>query len=479
MKKKKIILLTIAFILLATIACLFFFIFLPKYQDKKARENDVTVASTQSFQQLLVSNTPAELLDAYPLEYFRGYATYKTAYTFKDGFDLADYLNTVLEMNQDIIEVYLFPLTEYEDSTYINVIQQVVEKYYYVTFRFMLPGYSMEYLCALESTIAEAYYDSLIAFYDGLKEYPNTVFYYFGNIDWVISNPDCYIDGKMYAEDVNTHLMTLTLASDEYMVGGEGLEPLLKAVDKRVTKEKIQPTETYDLSNAAIVFMGDSIIGNFEGALSIPGFVGGLSNSNTYNFGIGGTSASSESAGAKGGFEEVLSYLIEGEGTIEHENANAEIERFKKKYRKKQDLCFVIGYGLNDYFLGRPLLNPSDDMDVTTYRGALKAGIERLNAAYPNAKFVLFTPPYVLSFEYGTLVQSENGSTLDAYVDTAEALAHDLGIPCVNNYKDLGVDYDNVLSYLLDDCHYNEKGRILMARHMLPYLYELLGNEEK
>ncbi len=476
MNKRKIFLVTIIIILLATVGGIFYFIWLPQYQDKKARENDVAVVSGESFQQLLVSNFDTDLLDAYPLEYFRGYATYKAEYRFKDGFDLANYLLTVLAVNQDIIEVYTFIDVEAEDPSYKAALQEVLEIYPYVTFRFMLPSYSLDYLKAQEIAVADAYFDQLLGFYEDFAPYPNSVFYYFGDIDWVISNPANYMDGKIWNKDVNTHLITQTLASDDFMVGEDGLEPLLEKVQKRITREKINPPQSYPMTDAAIVFMGDSIIGNFKGSLSIPGFVGGLSGANAYNFAVGGTTASSETTDTEEGFHQMLSYFLNGEGMIEHDNANAEIERFKKEYRKKQKLCFVIGFGLNDYFTGR-VVATTPDGDITTFYGALKSGILRIKEVYPNAEFVLLTPPYVLSFEYGSLIQSDVGGNLLAYVETVAAVAEDLDVTWIDQFYGLDIYKDNVLDYLLDDCHYNEKGRILMARNMLPYLYDLLAEE--
>lgn len=482
MNKRKIFFVTIIIILLATVGGIFYFIWLPQYQDKKARENDVAVVSGESFQQLLVSNFDTNLLDAYPLEYFRGYATYKAEYRFKDNFDLADYLNTVLAVNQDVLEVYTFVAVETEedkateDSTGKITLQDVVQAYPYVTFRFMLPGYSLDYLKAQEIAVADAYYEQLLGFYENLAPYSNVVFYYFGDVDWLISNPANYVDGMICNRDVNTHLMTQTLASDDYMVDEDGLDPLLEKVQKRVTREKITPPDSYPMPDTAIVFMGDSILGNFKGSLSIPGFVGGLSGANTYNFAVGGTTASSETADTEEGFHQMLSYFLNGEGMIEHENANAEIERFKKEYRKNQKLCFVIGFGLNDYFTGR-VVATTPDADITTFYGALKSGILRIKEVYPNAEFVLLTPPYVLSFEYGSLIQSDVGGNLLAYVETVAAVAEDLEVIWIDQFYGLDIYKDNVLDYLLDDCHYNEKGRILMARNMLPYLYDLLAEK--
>ena len=143
------------------------------------------------------------------------------------------------------------------------------------------------------------------------------------------------------------------------------------------------------------------------------------------------------------------------------------LETYAQEEHDDRKLCFVIYFGLNDYFGGHPVSNPEDAFDVTTYAGALRVGIDKLQTAYPDAEILLMTPNFITTFANGTEPMSEKGGTLIEYVDTAIEIANEYNVPCVNSYVDLGINEANASAFLADGTHLNETGRFLLAKQIM------------
>ena len=106
-------------------------------------------------------------------------------------------------------------------------------------------------------------------------------------------------------------------------------------------------------------------------------------------------------------------------------------------------LCFVINYGLNDYFEGYPL---------EKYCDGLENGIRTLRDAYPNAHILVISSNYILSFEKGTAPKG-----------AAEEIAAAEGVDFLNINEILQWNADNAAKYLADSIHPNEEGRWLFG----------------
>ena len=133
---------------------------------------------------------------------------------------------------------------------------------------------------------------------------------------------------------------------------------------------------------------------------------------------------------------------------------------------------FVINYGLNDYFYGVPL-ESSDPHDAGSYAGALRAGINALQGAYPEAKIMLMSPHFSINFNFGKDVRGESGGDLEAYADTAIAVAKEMGIEVLDNFRELGITKENWEMYQTDGTHPNEKGRFLLVEKIVWRINEI------
>ena len=124
-------------------------------------------------------------------------------------------------------------------------------------------------------------------------------------------------------------------------------------------------------------------------------------------------------------------------------------------------------------FCGYPVENPADAFDAGTYAGALRTGISTLQEAYPEAVIILLTPTYTSEFTGGTGVNGKTGGILTDYVEAAISVAQDMGVICINNYTDSGINADTQRKYLSDGTHPNETGALLLGRRILE---EMKGN---
>lgn len=109
-----------------------------------------------------------------------------------------------------------------------------------------------------------------------------------------------------------------------------------------LVQQAVSSPATYpDLSDYDLVFFGDSVMGNYKDFASIPGVIGALTGAKVHNLAVGGSSAT-RSNGENASFNEVVENLLSTSSLSLPDD---------------DKLCFVINYGLNDYFEGYPLEN--------------------------------------------------------------------------------------------------------------------------
>ena len=130
-----------------------------------------------------------------------------------------------------------------------------------------------------------------------------------------------------------------------------------------------------------------------------------------------------------------------------------------------QKLCFVINYGLNDYFSG---------YSTEDYRKGLEDGVRALQAAYPEAKILIVSSNFISSFHNGTEKKNPQREILSDFVAAAEESAADLQVDFLNVNNSLQWDASNVNNYMADAVHPNEQGRFLFGTAVIRALEEIL-----
>jgi len=340
-----------------------------------------------------------------------------------------------------------------------------------VNFQVLLPAPSLTYWEELGDAKTEELLTTYEALISALSPLSNVTTFFPGGEYWLIANPDNY-DGTLCTNEIISQKIFLyTFCDQAFQVTGDTAPLYTEALKSLIAQEATAP-EYPDLSEWDVVFFGDSIIGNYEGSYSVPGVLTGLSEARTYNCAQGGIPASHHP-------DSILSFLSSVDYFI-GQDASAlpalngpfadALESYAKDNHENRKLCFVLNFGLNDYFSGHPVFNSEDPYNTTTYGGALKVGIEKLQKAYPEALLLVMTPNFITQFNNGNDILSENGSILTEYVDTAIEIAKEYQIPYLNNYTDLGINETTASVYLADAVHLNETGRFLLGKKIMELL---------
>lgn len=347
-----------------------------------------------------------------------------------------------------------------------EAILEIGKKHPDITFEVMFYYPKISYWTDMEKTRVEeildwyAYAGELFSHHDVVQ---NVRPYMPGCEEWLICNESNYQDDYNVTEEVAGELEMMVFCDHKTIMIPNSVQEQCNRLRGLIEKYREQRPEYGTLLDQTYVFLGDSVIGNYTGSLSIPGVVAYMTGADTINCGFGGlaaTKADKDSVGIKGVLDCLLS--TEEERNVEHlENATVQagiLQFWEKEFTADaENLTFFISFGINDYATGCPVYN--DTMDDGCYFGALSNAIERLQSAYPKAQIVLMTPNYVEIFEHGTLDNSGEGFVFKDYVKAVQDLAKKKNLQVIDVYGELGITAENTEIYLADGCHPNYYGR--------------------
>lgn len=455
---------------------------LPIYNYYQSKQADLNRITTEEYNGIFCAN--------YPIDYFaeENFATYVGTDTIKlsttlqtleemdlyltSAFASGNLLNTVY-LGLDPAQLWSYAnenLLDWEDILDTYVISHISTQPD-VKFQVLFPSPSLTYWEELGSEAAEEILNIYEVMSTTLLLESNVTTYFMGGEYWLIANPANYEGTLCTNEVISEKIFLFTFCDGAFQLTADNSAEYFENLRNLIAMETEEP-EHPDLSGWDVVFLGDSIIGNYVGSYSVPGVLTGLSNARTYNCAQGGISAS-EDPNSPLSFPSSVDYFM-GQDVSALPMLNGPfpdaLEHYTADSHENQTLCFVLNFGLNDYFSGHPVSNPQNPHDTATYAGAMRTGIEKLQTAYPDALILLMTPNFITQFSNGTEVLGENSGILTEYVDTAIEIAGEYEIPYLDNYTGLGINETNAASYLADHVHLNETGRFLLAKRIMKYL---------
>lgn len=472
--KKKLLLIPICIILFAGIIAAYLHI----YQEKKnmeAKQQYLDRLSVEFYDSVFFSMYPIDNYSEEDFFTYRGLTTPISSYVFSDLAEIPEFLDTALISDNNLSTVYL-GLDPYAiwttskenqnnwDADLSQYLISYIDAYPEITFEVLLPYPSMEYWTDAKEEKVNTILTTYRTLVCSLAPYSNVYTFFVGGEHWLIANSGNYEGDFNTNYNVSKHLMLTTFCDGNLRITDIDADIVFDNFKTMIQEEKNSPATYPDLSKWQIVFFGDSVIGNYKGSASVPGVVNGLSDASAYNFAIGGTSATQFNE-SNNTFIPVVNQFLSGELTVTQDDTTFHGDR-----DSDDRLCFVIHYGLNDYFTGQQITNPDDLYDENTYTGALRTGIRQLQDAYPDATILLLTPPFCSYFSNGTEINSNAGGTLTDYVDAVIRVATEMNVDYLDNYTGLGINADNHTDYLADGCHLNETGRFLAATHIIDFL---------
>lgn len=418
--------------------------------------------SYEVYDTVFLSMFPIDNYKEADFSYYRGLTVLKTDNILQDSSDLERYFNHIAETDNPVSTAYL---GIYPERVTVAEISELARNYPSISFEIILPFPSASYW----KKLSEEEFTQLLAAYETFLtdagQFPDTKFYFLSAEDWLINNPTNYVNDYDCSEFVVHKMFLYTFCDNAFRITSENADKLrLQTRDVLTAVRENAPTYP-DFSEYDIVFWGDSIIGNYTGSLSIPGVVNGLTGAAVYNCGYGGTSASlgpetsvSLPGIVKAFFEKDLSEIPTEtqiyEGFLSYINA----PHIDKK------TCYVIHYGINDYFRGHPI-SSDDPLDTTTYAGAIRNAVACIKENSPDSQIILCTPIYC---GYATDESDEPGVFhLQEYVNAVFTLAEELDVDVLDNFYAMGVNSSNYEEYLLDMVHPNEKYRFMIAQKVI------------
>lgn len=374
---------------------------------------------------------------------------------------MESYMQEIAESGNKVATVYLGirpDLTNPED------LRAFRERYPGIAFEIVIANPSADYWRRLSQ---EAYETTLTAYHHmlaAIPHIPDANFYFMSDEEWLICNPANYIDEWLLSEDAAGKVMAYSYTSPYYQVkDGESAVQSLREVTRKL---RLEPEEYPDLSETCVLFFGDSVIANYTDTMSIPGVVNGLTGASVYNCGYGGNSAALGSED-RIGLPDILKAFFQGDLSElpSEEQVYKGIASYRENPPGKEKLCFVINYGLNDYFKGYAI-SSEDSYDVYTYCGAIRTAVRTIRENVPDAQIILCTPNSIAEFEAGTEPHGSEGSVLADYVTAEIALAQELEVELLDNYHELGITAENSDLYLDDKIHPSLACRYLMGKRL-------------
>ena len=355
-------------------------------------------------------------------------------------------------------------LTSGDGRSELDYIDKMIDKYSDVTF-FITLGYpTTSYWRSLGEDERKKTITSYEEVIKALSHNDNILFFAPGSEKWLVEIKGNYPDGAP-SEEVAYSILVTSVCNRMYTVDKTSVE----AYEKELTELIDENIKYPNLSDYELVFFGDSILGNYHGSLSIPGLAEGLSDCKSYNLGIGGTGATAD-------FNDIADYFLGNTGSVRWENEEFEKEfaRFKEENDPSKKKIFVINYGVNDYFSGIPAKagsgTPYEDYTYDSYETAMKEGISKLKAAYPDCEVCIIAPIYCDYFDSGKEIKSSVGSPLETYREVGKSVADEMGLMWLDSNTLIPIDSKNHKTYLVDGVHPTNDGLYLISRAIVKFL---------
>lgn len=416
------------------------------------------------YQRIVSTEYDTVFLSMYPIDtyreedyaYFRGMTLFKSSYCIPSLSVLKDYMSRITSSGNHVTTAYLGIRPELAKP---EKLRELLERCPDITFEIVLPYPSADYWQSLPQKDYEQTLEAYCDFLTAVPDIPEANFYFFGAQEWLIANPGNYLDHWSVNEAIARTLLAYSDRDHGSLVTAENAAAYVEALTSLTRSLRTAPRTYPELSDHCIVFFGDSVIGNYSDSTSIPGVVAGLTGAEVYNCGHGGDSATLAPATIEAFFREDLSLFPEDSQPY------AGITSYLNNRPTDKQLCFVINYGLNDYFSGVPV-SSGNPYDTATYTGAMRTAVKLIQDNAPGARILVCTPNFVSAFQNGTEPHGADGSVLTDYVNALLSLSQELGIDVLDNYHNLGITPENEGQYLADQVHPNNACRFLIGSEL-------------
>lgn len=432
------------------------FLFIPP----KTQRNDYKRIKSETYDSVMLSMFPIDHYDEESFTYWRGQNLIKTNYTIPDFKTLQNYMNQIAKSGNSISCIYLGIRP---NALSVQEVLSLIQQYPSTQFQIVLPYPVLSYWQELSDSEFTNTWDSYYSIADALISEPNCNVLLF-NRPWVICNPTNYTDTFTVNEDISLKLMLNCDEYHPYVLTEENMASTFDTLTELLLEARIAPITYPDLTEEEIIFFGDSVIGNYTDSASIPGAVAGLTGATVYNCGFGGNSATF--TGDVISLPGIVDAFIQNDLTPlpKDKQVYSGMSSYFQNTSGKAPLCFVINYGLNDYFERQPIAS-DDPYDISTFAGAMRTAVKTLQDNYPDAQIILMTPTFNQYIAAPDDPAYETDPFTD-YVNTVKEIGAEYNVTVLDNYADLGINYFNFSDYMPDGVHPNEATRFSIGQRI-------------
>lgn len=438
----------------------------------RAQREDYRAIASRAYDCAFLSMYPTDAYAEEDFQRYLGLTAFRASYCIPSLPVMEQYMRRIARSGNTITTIYLGIRPDRADP---RELLAMIEKYPSVLFEVILAYPSLEYWAGLSDSEYEQALSAYSAFLTDAAEFPHTQVFFPGRQEWLIANPGNYETLWTANEAISRTLLLECTISGEHFITPERAQSFSEELSALTRKARTSPDSYPDLSDRRLVFLGDSVIGNYTDSASIPGVVRGLSGAAVYNCGYGGNSAA-ESPEAPVSLPGIARALVSGDLSALPREAQVYqgVSAYLSDYpagSSGEGLCVVIAYGLNDYFCGYPVSSREDPLDTTTYCGAVRTAVRALRDGFPQAQIILLTPSYCYYYQRGTEPHGDGNYVLEDYVDAVLDLSQELQVDVLDTHHAFGVENGNWERYLVSDqVHPNAFYRYLIGRALLPLI---------
>lgn len=201
-----------------------------------------------------------------------------------------------------------------------------------------------------------------------------------------------------------------------------------------------------------VVNFGDSIFGNTNGSTSISAYLSSILGTDCFNAGFGGCRMADRTdlQWNAFGMTALADSITNGDWTLQDQHvSNSSLPTYfpgkltlLKQINFATDVDIItIAYGTNDYYSTLVFDNPSNKYDRTTFLGALRYSVKKIQETYPHIKILVITPIWrgFVGQSYDSDSKDFGTGTLIKYYEEMENTCKELKVPFLNSYCESGI----------------------------------------
>ncbi len=368
------------------------------------------------------------------------------------------------------VDPYLIRQAYASEEEYLQAIDgmcSIIESHPDTNFVLTFPYYYIGHYSEYTDEDLQAMTDSYEIMYDKLSECDNADLEYPGAERWLYANPYVYRDDSdiaLKSDGPSDKILSSLMASKYNMDKDTFTESLTKLTNAVKSGEDILPHT--NLEDKTFLIFGDSIFGNYLDDTSIQNVVGDFGGAQIICKAVGGSNISYTGNAETDGYSFYVKTFYDPDSLVSEVEAQANPDN---------DLVVFIAFGLNDYFNAVPVDNSKDKYDISSFGGALRDTIEKVNDKFHPSQIVLVSAGFVGDKEQGRLPYQDGGKPLTDYQNKTKEVAEEYNCLLFDFKTDAGITQETFESMYSDDLiHYNEDGRLVAGINLMNFLKENL-----